>query len=181
MAGLDATALVGLLADAHRRRVVAAVELGARRVDEVITATGLTQPQVAKALGKLVDSGLIVQGDDGLAVAGDSFQRAARDANIRPPSTEFENMPDEARKVLRAFVVDGRLQSIPVAPAKRMVILDWLAQAFEPGQHYSEKMVNLILGQRHADTALLRRQLVDHGLLDRAGGEYWRAGGSVEP
>lgn len=180
MAGLDATALVGLLADAHRRRVVAAVELGARRVDDVITATGLSSTQVAKALGKLVDSGLVVQGADGVEVAGESFQRAARDANMRPPSTEFDDLPDHVRKVLRAFVVDGRLQSIPVAPAKRMVILDWLAQEFEPGQRYSEKMVNLILGRRHPDTALLRRYLVDHGLLDRAAGEYWRAGGSVE-
>jgi hypothetical protein len=41
-------------------------------------------------------------------------------------------------------------------------------------------MVNLILGKRHADTAALRRYLVDEGLLDRAGGEYWRAGGTVE-
>lgn len=181
MAGLDATALVGLLADAHRRRIFAAVELGARHIEEVIAATGLSSTQVAKALGRLVDGGLIVQGDDGLTVAGESFQLAAREANMRPASTEFDDLPGEARKVLRAFVVDGRLQSIPVAPAKRMVVLDWLAQEFEPGQHYTEKMVNLILGQRFADTAALRRYLVDAGLLDRAGGEYWRAGGTVGP
>lgn len=181
MAELDATALVGLLADAHRRRVVAAIELGARRVDELGDSTGLTSTQVAKALGKLVDSGLVAQSADGLTVVGDAFQQAARQANTRPASTEFDDEPDEARKVLRAFVVDGRLQSIPVAPAKRMVILNWLAQAFEPGQRYSEKMVNLILGQRHPDTAALRRNLVDHGFLDRADGQYWRSGGAVEP
>ena len=82
--------------------------------------------------------------------------------------------------MLRSFVVDGRLQSIPVAPAKRAVILDWLAQAFEPGRTYSEQMVNLILGQRHADTAALRRALVDGGFLDRADGQYWRTGGTVD-
>ena len=181
MAELDATALVGLLADSHRRRVVAAIELGARHIDEITAATGLNSTQVAKALGKLVDSGLVGQGPDGLSVAGEAFQRAARQANIRPESTEFSDVPDETRKILRAFVVDGRLQSIPVVPAKRMVILNWLAQAFEPGQKYTEKMVNLILGQRHADTAALRRYLVDDGLLDRADGLYWRSGGDVEP
>jgi hypothetical protein len=41
-------------------------------------------------------------------------------------------------------------------------------------------MVNLTLGKRHPDTAMLRRYLVDEGLLDRADGEYWRSGGSVE-
>lgn len=180
MADLDATALVGLLADGDRRRVVAAIELGARRLDEIVAATSLDATRTAKALGRLVESGLVGQGADGLTVAGDLFQRAARQANTRPPSTEFDEVPDEARKVLRSFVVAGRLQSIPVAPAKRMVILDWLVQAFEPGRKYSEKMVNLILGQRHADTAALRRHLVDDGFLDRADGQYWRAGGTVD-
>ena len=181
MDDLDATALVGLLADPHRRRVVAAVELGAFHVDEIAAATGLSSTQVAKSLGKLVEGGLVIAGEDGLRVAGDSFQDAARRANTRPSSNEFADVPDEARKVLRAFVVDGRLQSIPVAAAKRTVVLDWLAQDFEPGKTYSEQMVNLILGKRHADTAALRRHLVDAGFLDRAEGQYWRSGGTVEP
>lgn len=87
----------------------------------------------------------------------------------------------EVSKVMRAFVVNGRLTSIPVAHAKRMVILDWLAQLFEPGQHFSEKMVNLIIGQHHPDTAALRRYMVDAGFLDREAGQYWRSGGTVEP
>ena len=141
----------------------------------------LTSTQVAKALGKLVEAGLVVSDADGLAVTGEAFQRAAREANTRPTSTEFADAPDDVRKVLRAFVVDGRLQSIPAAAGKRLVILDWLAQEFEPGRTYSEKMVNLVLGQRHADTAALRRYLVDEGFLDRAHGQYWRSGGTVEP
>lgn len=180
MADLDATALVGLLADNNRRRVVAAVELGARHVEAIVAATGLAAPQVAKALGKLVETGLVVQGAEGFSLAAEIFQQAARRANTQAQSSEFADAPDEARKVLRAFVVNGRLQSMPVAPAKRMVVLDWLAQEFEPGQKYSEKMVNLMLGKRHADTAVLRRYLVDHGFLDRADGQYWRAGGTVD-
>jgi hypothetical protein len=99
---------------------------------------------------------------------------------MRPPSPEFDDAPGETGKVLRAFVANGRLQSIPVAAAKRAVVLDWLAQDFEPGRKYTESMVNLILGQRHADTAALRRYLVDDGFLDRADGQYWRAGGTVD-
>jgi len=181
MAELDTTALVGLLADAQRRRVVAALELGARNIDEVGAATGLTGPQVAKAMGKLVEAGLVANGEEGFTVDGDVFQQAARLAHTRPASTEFDNEPEEWRKVLRAFVVDGRLQSIPVSSAKRLVVLDWLAQDFEIGETYSEKMVNLILGKRYADTAALRRYLVDNGFLNRAEGSYWRSGGTVPP
>ena len=82
--------------------------------------------------------------------------------------------------MLRAFVRDGRLLSIPTARAKRLVVLDVIAQEFEPGQRYSESMVNLVLGRWHADTAALRRYLVDEGFLDRADRQYWRTGGTVE-
>ena len=84
--------------------------------------------------------------------------------------------------VLRAFFDGDRLTGIPASHSKRLVILDVLAQDFEPGIRYSEKQVNLILGKRFADTAALRRYLVDDGFLDRegGGGPYWRAGGTFE-
>ncbi len=83
--------------------------------------------------------------------------------------------------MLRAFVRNGRLTSIPASKAKRLVLLDWLVQRFEPGRRYSENMVNLILAQVHPDTASLRRALVDEGMLDREAGEYWRSGGTFVP
>lgn len=90
-----------------------------------------------------------------------------------------DEVPPELQKVLRAFVVDGRIVSLPSKHAKRLVLLDWLAQDFEPGRRYSEQMVNLIIGRRHADTAALRRYLVDEGFMDREAGQYWRSGGSI--
>lgn len=83
------------------------------------------------------------------------------------------------QRVMRAFVADGRLTSIPRAGAKRRIVLDWLAQEFEPGRRYSEQMVNLLLGRRHADFAALRRYLVDEDFLDRRDGQYWRSGGTI--
>jgi hypothetical protein len=87
----------------------------------------------------------------------------------------------DAGRELSAFVRDGRIITIPAKHAKKLVLLDWLAQDFEPGKRYSEQMVNLIIGQRHPDTAALRRYLVDEGFMAREAGQYWRAGGSTEP
>ena len=157
----------------------AAVQLGAAHVDEVVAVTGLSVAQVGKALGKLVGVGLVTAGGGRLTVVAEVFQQAARVALARPALTEHDSLPAGDRKVMNAFVVDGRLQSIPSSPGKRLVILDWLAQLFEPGGHYSEAMVNLTLGQRHADTAALRRYLVDEGFLDREAGVYWRTGRSI--
>jgi hypothetical protein len=83
--------------------------------------------------------------------------------------------------VLRAFLAeDGSLRQIPSRLRKRLVVLDLLAQQFEPGQRYSETEVNARLRPFHPDVAALRRYLVDEEFLDRRDGEYWRAGGSVE-
>jgi hypothetical protein len=178
---LDAGRLAGLLADDDRRRMFAAVELGGTTLDAAATLAGLPVPRAAKALSTLGGAGLVIQGDGGeLYVVGAAFQLAAREALSRPPTDEHADRPDEVRRVFDAFVREGRLTQIPTSRQKRLVVLDWLAQDFDPGARYSEPMVNLILGKRHPDTAALRRYLVDEGLLDRAGGEYWRTGGTVE-
>lgn len=177
---LDASTIVGLLADDGRRRVVAAVTLGATSLDAVADRAGLSVDRAGRALGRLAESGLVSTDDaGGLRLAGDVFQQAAREALSRPRSTEHEGEPAERRKVLDAFVKDGRITSVPVAHGKRLVVLDWLVQAFEPGRRYSERDVNDILAVRHPDTAAFRRYLVDEGFLDRAAGEYWRTGGTV--
>ena len=76
---LDAAAIVGLLADEDRRRVVAALTLGSRDLSGVAAATGLPADRVTRALGRLAQAGLVVSSDDGsLEVANDAFQRAAR-------------------------------------------------------------------------------------------------------
>jgi hypothetical protein len=175
--------LVGLLADDDRRAVFAALVLGASDPESVRRASGLEVRPAVRALQRLIDAGLVVRGDDGsVHLLGEAFALAARaEAERDPRSDEHGDAPDDVARVLRAFVRDGRLVSIPTVHSKRLVVLDWLSQRFEPGRQYSEQMVNLILGQVHADTAALRRYLVDDDFLSRADGFYWRTGGSYAP
>jgi hypothetical protein len=84
-------------------------------------------------------------------------------------------------RVLSNFLdVDGRLHTIPTKHAKLLVVLDFLAQSFEPGVRYPEAQVNEILTEFHPDYAALRRYLVENGFLDRSDNVYWRSGGSVD-
>src|SRR5262249_20715034 len=98
-AALDAGAIVGLLADDERRRVAAAIILGAGSADAVAAASGLALDRVTRALGRLADGGLVVDGAGGLSVDGAAFQRAARAARARPPRTEHAGESAERRKV----------------------------------------------------------------------------------
>jgi hypothetical protein len=82
--------------------------------------------------------------------------------------------------VMRAFVSnDGRILRLPVKLAKRLVVLDYVAQAFDVGRRYPEREVDDALRRFYDDWATLRRYLVDEGFLERADGLYWRSGGTV--
>jgi excisionase family DNA binding protein len=73
-----------------------------------------------------------------------------------------------AGKVLRNFVdEDGRLRSIPVARAKRTVVLEYVANHLEPGRTYREHELNTVLRRFHEDVATLRRELVGAKLVVR--------------
>ena len=176
---LDAVRLAGLLADRDRRLVVAALLLGARTVEEVQRSTALSTRALVTALGRLVASELVVRNDDGDHFVVEEAFRAAAIAAAPEPGGHEPDLVDQTTRVLRSFLRDNRLSSIPAAHGKRLIILDHLAQAFEPGRRYRERDVNAILARWHEDTAALRRYLVDDGFLDREGGEYWRSGGSV--
>jgi hypothetical protein len=81
---------------------------------------------------------------------------------------------------LRAFVRDGRITAVPAKRARRRLLLNEVAQAFEPGRKYPEAVVDEILKSVFDDHCALRRYLVDEAFMSRtADGVYWRAGGTV--
>lgn len=172
--------LVGLLATPARLRVAAAVVLGAATPSEVSAATGLSEAQVAAGLTKLIRGGLITVHEGQFALDADVFARAARTAATKAEPVDYGVSDPKVAAVLHAFLVDGRLTSIPASGRKRSIVLEYLVAAFEPGQRYPEAAVNVILASFHSDTAMLRRCLVDEGLLDREHGVYWRIGGWVD-
>jgi hypothetical protein len=82
----------------------------------------------------------------------------------------------EREKVLRAFVRDGRLVSIPAKPKKRQLLLPFiLERCFPEDRAYEEKEVNQRLALLYQDVSALRRYLIDAGLMTRAAGIYRRA------
>jgi hypothetical protein len=173
----DGDRLIGLLAEPARLRVTAALILGARSRDEVAEATGLAPRALATALNRLEDGGLVSQDDDGYRFEIEELRQAARLAGRRRSEAERQSSPGD--EVLARFLKGGRLVSMPAARAKRVAVLNHMAQDFEPGHYYDEREVNRILKRYHDDYATLRRYLVDEGFLSRDAGKYWRTGGTV--
>ena len=134
---------------------------------------------VADARGRLLAAGLLTR--DGLDV--EVLRSVAQALPGDPPAGEAVVdgpwSPEEAL-VLGRFFSGGRLQSIPSTHSKRLVVLERLAQEFEPGLRYEEADVNFRLQLFYADYAALRRYLIDEGLMSRADGVYWRTGGRYQ-
>ncbi len=83
---------------------------------------------------------------------------------------------DDARVLENFTDASGRLIAIPAQRKKRLAVLRWLAEEFQPGRRYPEAELNRIIARRHPDFATLRRFMVDEELMQRRSGVYWRAG-----
>lgn len=83
-------------------------------------------------------------------------------------------MTEEEARILQIFTREGELLQMPARRNKQLVILRWVVERFEFGAQYPEKQVNEILKEVNADYSMLRRSLVDAGLMQRESGVYWR-------
>ena len=177
---VDPATIVGLLADPVRLKVVAALALGAGTIEDAATAADLPLKDVALAARRLARGGLVHRDGHALVLHTERFGEAARAAADSAPPPEPLSADPAENGVLTTFVRDGRLVSIPAQHTKRLVVLRHLVRVFEPGVRYPEREVNALLAVWHPDVAALRRYLVDHGMLTREAGVYWRSGGPVD-
>jgi hypothetical protein len=174
----DAATLLGLVAEEDRIKVVAALALGARTTADIRERTGLDGRATGRALVRLEDAGVVRADGDGWLLDLATLQAAARNAAPHPEPEDF-GTDAETTRVLRAFLRDGRITSLPAARAKRRVLLDHVVQVFEPGERYAEKEVDALIRAFTDDYVTVRRYLVDEDLLSRDNGVYWRTGGPV--
>jgi predicted transcriptional regulator len=172
------------LADASRLKIIGLLARQPYSVEELAALLDLKPSTISHHLSKLAEAGLVTARAEGYYSVYQLDQAALRATSRNLFSAEqitaaTENVDLDAydRKVLNDFSLpDGRLKEIPAQRKKLEIVLRHVVQAFEPGMKYSEKQVNEILARFHADTAILRRELVGCGLMERegGGGEYWR-------
>ena len=88
-----------------------------------------------------------------------------------PDDTAFE------AKVIRAFIRDGRLTSIPARERKRRVIYRYLLDQVLPDldAEVDERDLNMRLALWNPDVSTIRRGLIDLRLATRDGMTYRRA------
>lgn len=182
------------LADPLRIRVLGRLLAGPADVEAVASDLGVSAAAVTRAADRLVAAGFAQRraegprtvivarvdrvGAIGRALAAMGGRTEDAEPGLRgtwphegePPADTIARVaPDpEDAKVIRAYLVDGRLTTIPAQERKRAPILRFLRErVFTEDRAYPEKEVNLRLALFHRDVAALRRYLVDAGLVER--------------
>ena len=170
-----------VLADEKRLQIVGLLARQDYSVEELAAILNLSSATVSHHLRRLTRAGLVQ------ATAKQHYHvyslrlqtlhemsQQILSQNALQETTEELDLDAYDRKVLRDYLVNGKLKIIPRQWKKRDVILRYLVEQFEPEQRYTEAKVNEIIGRTHDDYATLRRELIDNRYMARERGIYWR-------
>lgn len=174
-------AFLGAFGPPIRMRIAGAIVETPKTAEEISLEIDLPLQQVVKQLERMITLGFVYRTHIGGTFAVDdvavlSLIRASYQMPLpaTPPGSANE-------KVVRSFIKDNKLVSIPVQHGKCLVVLRTIVERFEPGRRYTEKEVNAVLSEVFDDHCTLRRALVDYRLVERENGVYWRVGSGEEP
>lgn len=160
----------------HWRRVMAALANQDARTayaqivlwDDVLP--GAKEQRRGRVIAILLEAGLVEMAGNGELTASDRiFRNLLTQQPKRQPKTGVER-----------FLSLGRIDRYPASAADRRELLAWIVgEAIQPGEDLTERQVNERLLSYTDDVVLLRRYLVDFGLLERtaSGSSYSRPAG----
>lgn len=179
-------AIMKALADASRLSIVHSLLEKSQYVEEIAKRHALAPSTVSFHLRKLEQAGLVRSRKEQYYVvieANDAvFDTTLRELVSASPlcrNLQDERMDEYRDKVLKSFFSNGTLEKLPSQHKKRLIVLGQFANSFEPGRCYSEQEVTGLIRPLFDDYCLVRRLLVDEGLIKRDGSAYWREGGGA--
>jgi DNA-binding transcriptional ArsR family regulator len=169
-----------ILGHETRLQIVGLLANQERSVGELAALLKLTEPTVSHHLAMMKELGLVgvrAEGTTRIYWLDASFLESMSKGIFSQNNLAnlvTDNAADAEQKVLQTFVVNNIIKEIPARQQKKYIVLKWLVNQFERGARYPEAEMNARLKQYHDDHAALRRYLIEHGLMQREQGVYWR-------
>lgn len=181
----DLLAFFKALSDESRLRIVALLARQEMTVEQTARYLGLTSSTASHHLARLSAVGLVTARAESYysiyrlvpgALSGVA-RRLLREDALGAVGVGADSDVADWRALGTVLDVNGRIKAFPVHQKARLAVLRHVVRVFETGRRYPEKHVNRLLSRFMADTARLRRELVEGGFLERQGGsgDYWRA------
>lgn len=179
------------LADESRLKIVGLLAQDSYSGEALAEMLGIKPATVSHHLARLAEAGLVssrMQGHAKLySLRLDAMHLMANRLlahDTLPRTAAAVDVAGYERKVLNDFLQPAEsgpmLKQIPAQQKKLQVVLRHIVKDFEVGRYYTEKKVNELLARYHADTASLRRAMIEYKLMQRERGMYWVAGKGVD-
>jgi DNA-binding transcriptional ArsR family regulator len=173
--------LLKVLANETRLRLVGLIAQEEQSVGNLARSLELTEPTISHHLAKLGQVGLVAMRASGTThyyrLEPKALQAISKSLSTHASKTAPKLADGEdgwEARVLRSFIVEGRVTKIPEGHRKRVVVLRWLVDQFKDGRLYKEREINEIIKRFHPDFATIRREFIGHGLMERESGTYWK-------
>lgn len=167
------------IADETRLRILRALFEKDQYVELLAERLNLSQATVSFHMKKLMQAGLVDARREQYYTIY-SVRRALFDYTLKDliePETQAdpaEKLREEQyrRKVLNTFMPNGVCEQMPAQLKKRIIVYREIFDRFDPNRTYTEKEVNAIISEVHADYCTVRRGFIGMGWMDRSNGVY---------
>ncbi len=173
---MNALQLIKSLADESRLQILALLKQQAYCVEDIAEQLSLAESTVSAHLKKLQAAGLVYcikkQYYNVYHLKPEALQKSL-DELIPEPNLQRKDARSLLReKVLKVYFKEGRCIRLPVQNKKRWIVYQEVIKLFEANREYPEKVLNELISTIHEDYCLIRRELVEEGVLQRKDGIY---------
>ncbi|MBQ6235909.1 MAG: metalloregulator ArsR/SmtB family transcription factor, partial [Clostridia bacterium] len=169
--------LLKTIADETRLRILRALDEKDCYAELLAERLNLSQATVSFHMKKLMQAGLVdarrEQYYTVYSLRRDVFTHTLEELIFRRDRGETaEALREEQyrRKVLKSFMPNGFCEQMPAQLKKRMIVYREIFSRFAPGRTYTEKEVNAIISEVHADYCTVRRGFIGMGWMERSSG-----------
>lgn len=177
----EAISLFKCLSDKSRLQILKSLAIEDMYVERLAERLGISAPTLSFHLKKLADAGAVTSYKSQYYMMYSLNKEVFEVSILDILNEESDEAEAQARrdaqyrqKVINAFFEYGKLKSIPAQRKKKRIVLEVIADAFEYDHIYSEREVNIIIADFHADFCTIRRDMKGEGLMDRDKNGYWR-------
>ncbi|UOR13052.1 DUF2087 domain-containing protein [Halobacillus amylolyticus] len=167
--------------DPTRLRIVSLLLTGPMHGQLIAEKLGLRPPTITHHLKKLRDTGMVYSRRDKNTIyfyldkKKLEFMATAilRIGDEEVKKEELHVNEAEQRKIINSFITgDGRLKQMPSQLKKKLVILSYYVQEFQPGKVYEESEVNEYIQRFYEDYATMRREWIMQQFMYRENNRY---------
>jgi biotin operon repressor len=164
------------LADDSRLRIISLLYDKAYCVEDLAEALKLAISTVSAHLKKLQQAGLVypvkVQYYNVYHLKKEMLEMKLNEIIPLEQQEKQDRTSILRDKVLKTYFRDGKVDRLPTQNKKRWIVYLEIINLFEANRSYSEQEINDVITEIHEDYCLVRRELVEEGVLIRQNGIY---------